>query len=750
MGTTRRISPWYRVTFGPCLPQRKFRVKTRPMYNKDTTSLYSHSLGCITVVLLAFINGSDAQTEAAEGITNSIGMQLARIPAGEWMMGSADGLPDAQEDERPRHRVRITAPFYIGRYEVTQAEFEKVMGPDHQFFFTPGGAGETSVRGLDTSRFPAELVTWWDAIQFCDKLSFQPKELAARRVYHLPTEAEWEYACRAGTQTAFHFGDSLGTDRANFDGTYPFGDAPPGPFRGRTVAVGSFPANQFGLYDMHGNVWEWCADWYRRDYYGAARLEDPKGPNEGTRRVIRGGDWYSDGRDCRSAFRYADVPGGTFYALGMRVVMTYGDAKQVVRETMSAPAAVNMLDARVEEKPLPSGRGEDWPRWRGPRGNGTWRGPQLEEQWPERGLRRLWRRPIGGGYGGIAVIHGQVYVMDRQQEPDEVERVLALDADSGKVLWEHAYAVDYSNVEYGNGPRVTPTVADGQVYTLGATGQMCCLNANNGQVIWQQDFVQQFQAHIPLWGVSASPVLFENLVIAHAGGQPEGCLVALDRTTGQRVWNCLPDPAGYATPILIQSVGQPQLVSWTPTHVRGVDPRDGGSLWSVPFVVENGTSVSTPIYQEGIVLVSGYYSGTIAIQLGPDRTDAEVIWEDRRNLRGVMSQALYQNDHGYLLDRRHGLTCFELATGQKIWDDNNRITPKGRNPQATMVWLGDEDRAIILNSAGELILARLNSTGYHEQSRASIIGETWAHPAYAGRRVYARSDSEVVCFSLTK
>ncbi len=664
------------------------------------------------------------------------------------MMGSAEDMPDAQEDERPHHHVQITSPFYFGVYEVTQAEFAQVMGPDHLFFFNPQGPGQNSVQGLDTSRFPADQITWWDAMQFCEKLSFAPKERAAGRVYHLPTEAQWEYACRAGTQTVFHSGQSLSAEQANFNGRYPFGDAAPGPFRGRTVAVGSFLANPFGLHDIHGNVWEWCADWYLRNYYNTSDAQDPPGPRQGTRRVIRGGDWYSDARDCRSAFRYADVPDGTFYALGMRVMMTYGDAEKLVRKTKRPTSTKFTAGVQGETSLSAVGSGEDWPRWRGQRGDGSWHAPQLPKKWPAHGLRRLWRQPIGGGYGGIAVSAGQLYVMDRQLEPLEIERILAFDARSGKLLWEHKYEVDYSDVAYGNGPRTTPTVIGHHVYSLGATGQLFCLSTDTGQVIWHQDFVKTFQASVPLWGVSASPVQFEDLLIVHAGSQPEGCLVALDRMTGEKQWNCLPDPAGYATPILVQISGQTQLISWTPTHVRGVDPRNGESLWSVPFTIENGTSVATPIYQEGITMVSGYYNGSLAIRLGPDQTDAEVIWEDRRNLRGLMSQALYQNGYGYLLDKRHGLTCFELATGQKVWDDNNRMTPKGRNPQATMVWLEDEDRAIILNSAGELILARLNPTGYHEESRTSIIGETWAHPAYSRGRVYARSDSELVCFSL--
>ena len=138
----------------------------------------------------------------------------------------------------------------------------------------------------------------------------------------------------------------------------------------------------------------------------------------------------------------------------------------------------------------------------------------------------------------------------------------------------------------------------------------------------------------------------------------------------------------------------------------------------------------------------------MAIRLGENPSEATVAWQDRRNLRALMAQPLYRDNEVYLLDKRHGLSCFELATGKKLWYDDNRMTPKGRNPQATMVWLNDEDRAIVLNSDGELILTRFTPDGYHEDARTKIIGRTWAHPGYAGNCVYARSDTEIVCVLL--
>jgi outer membrane protein assembly factor BamB len=171
-------------------------------------------------------------------------------------------------------------------------------------------------------------------------------------------------------------------------------------------------------------------------------------------------------------------------------------------------------------------------------------------------------------------------------------------------------------------------------------------------------------------------------------------------------------------------------------------------LWTIPFEVNYGTAIANPVFEDGLILVSSYYDGSLAIRPGSSRIGAEVVWRDRRNLRGLMSQPLFRDGHTWLIDKRHGLTCFELTTGKKLWDDDNRLTPKGRNPQATLVWLSEGDRAIVLNSDGDLILIRLNTDGYIEESRTNIIGRTWAHPAYAGNCVYARSDTEIICVLL--
>ena len=205
------------------------------------------------------------------------------------------------EAEQPQHRVRITKPYYLGMYEVTQGEYERVMGTNPSAF-SHSGSSSAKVSRQDTSRLPVETVSWEEAVEFCRRLSALPEEQAAARVYRLPTEAEWEFACRAGTTTPFHFGSQLSGREANCNGNYPYGTSTKGPYLERPMTVGSYGANGFVLYDMHGNVWEWCSDWSKRDYTPTA-VSDPTGPASGSARVRRGGSWLHYAKYCRSANR---------------------------------------------------------------------------------------------------------------------------------------------------------------------------------------------------------------------------------------------------------------------------------------------------------------------------------------------------------------------------------------------------------------------------------------------------------------
>ena len=266
--------------------------------------------------------------------TNSLGMKLALIPAGEFLIGSPESEKLRDKNEH-QHRVRITRPFYMGVYDVTLGDFLTFY---HASGYKTeaetdgkGGWGYDSAGKVEkkpeytfwnwgkkqTDDHPVVNVSWNDAQSYCAWLS--KKE---GKTYRLPTEAEWEYACRAGTTTVFHYGDLLSSNDANFNGNFPYGDAAKGPYVGNTTSVGSYRPNAFGLYDMHGNVCQWCQDWSDMDYYGNSPTDDPQGPaaRHVRVRVLRGGGWNYYAVDCRSARRLAGEPSDRLYFFGFRVV----------------------------------------------------------------------------------------------------------------------------------------------------------------------------------------------------------------------------------------------------------------------------------------------------------------------------------------------------------------------------------------------------------------------------------------------
>jgi formylglycine-generating enzyme required for sulfatase activity len=279
-------------------------------------------------------------------ITNSIGMQFVLVPAGEFLMGSPASDRDAELDEKPQHRVRITRSFFLGICEVTQQEYQRVMGAN------------PSSEQLSPQQ-PVETISWLDAVEFCNRLSAKEKlspycEASGETVnvlggngYRLPTEAEWEYACRAGSTTKWSCGDD--PQRLVLYSWYK------GNSGSNAHPVGQKAPNAFGLYDMHGHMWEWCWDWYGKDYYQHSPAEDPQGPSSGSLRVERGGDaWNNDPPHLRSAYRDHQYPSRRYRDLGFRVARTSNEA----------PPAQVVADRGQGDAPAEGGR-EDSPADRG-------------------------------------------------------------------------------------------------------------------------------------------------------------------------------------------------------------------------------------------------------------------------------------------------------------------------------------------------------------------------------------------------
>jgi formylglycine-generating enzyme required for sulfatase activity len=249
-------------------------------------------------VLASYVPIQADSKDLPKTITNNLGMKFVWIPPGSFMMGSPK-----EEKERGMgvdetlHKVTLTKGFFMAVYTVTQEQWKKVMENNPSYF-----KGEKNL--------PVEMVSWNDCQTFIAKLREKEK-----KAYRLPTEAEWEYACRAGTTTPFHFGETISTDQANYNGNVTYGNGKKGKYREKTTPVGSFPANAWGLFDMHGNVYQWCRN--QIGYY--PQKVDRQGPEKVEIRVLRGGSWYDDPQDCRSASRIGSMPGVPYWNAGCRV-----------------------------------------------------------------------------------------------------------------------------------------------------------------------------------------------------------------------------------------------------------------------------------------------------------------------------------------------------------------------------------------------------------------------------------------------
>ncbi|MCA1962573.1 MAG: PQQ-like beta-propeller repeat protein, partial [Prosthecobacter sp.] len=316
-------------------------------------------------------------------------------------------------------------------------------------------------------------------------------------------------------------------------------------------------------------------------------------------------------------------------------------------------------------------------------------------------------------------------------------------------LWAHAWPADYGQMDYANGPRASVTLHEGRAYALGATGMAVCLDAENGRPIWQVDTVAAYGARVPTWGFAASPMIDGPRVLLHVGAPSPGAVLALDRLTGQLLWRGGADPAGYCTPEIIHHQGRRQLIVWGPEHIQSLDPDSGMEFWKWPYKITYGVSIAQPLYHDGLLLVSGYWHGTRTLRLGAEPAQVSLAWSDEKNICGLMSAPLYREGVVYLLDKNRGLQAVELHTGKILWSDDNTLTPQDRNPQMSLVWLRQSDGlASLLNASGELVHVRLGREGFEELARHQIIGKTWAHPAFAGNRVYARSDTELLAWEL--
>ncbi len=302
-------------------------------------------------------------------------------------------------------------------------------------------------------------------------------------------------------------------------------------------------------------------------------------------------------------------------------------------------------------------RADEWPQWRGPKRDGVWRETGLVEHFASDKLKLRWRVPLASGYSGPTVADGRVYVTDRLVEPKPIERVHAFDWRDGKTLWTQEYECPYVDVGYTDGPRASVTVDDGRAYSLGTMGNLLCLDAAKGDILWQKDLAQQYKIRMPIWGLAASPLVEGDLLVCQVGG-PNACVVAFDKRSGEERWKALDDRASYSAPIVIEQGGQRVLVVWTGDNVVGLNPQSGDVYWRHPFTPTRMViGIATPSVGADRLLVSSFYDGSLVLALDRSQPKVAEVWrrlgpdeQHTNSLHAMIGTPLVEGDYIYGVD----------------------------------------------------------------------------------------------------
>src|SRR5216683_566136 len=380
-------------------------------------------------------------------------------------------------------------------------------------------------------------------------------------------------------------------------------------------------------------------------------------------------------------------------------------------------------------------RADDWPEIRGKGRLGVWNETGILEKFPAGGLKVLWRTPVGAGYTGPSVANGRVFLMDYRetQRLRGIERALALDEKTGKILWTQEWPANYGGISWPVGPRATPTVDGDRVYVVGADGKMFCLNVKDGSIIWKKDYAADYKADHRTWafdwGFSSSPLVDGERLICLAGGAR-------------------------------------QLIIWYPGAVASLDPVTGKILWQQPYKVGGSMTVALPVQHGSELFLTTFYDGPLMLTLDDKKPAASVLWKGKSDseiltdgLHAVLTTPVMIGEYIYGICSYGQFRCLRAKTGERVWETQAVTKERARWASGHMVLHGD--RLFINNDRGELIIVEPRPDGYNEISRTFLIKPTsppenrrelinvnWSHPAYANKHIYARNDEEIICASL--
>jgi outer membrane protein assembly factor BamB len=402
---------------------------------------------------------------------------------------------------------------------------------------------------------------------------------------------------------------------------------------------------------------------------------------------------------------------------------------------VTAPAAAGQPAAIPTAAPA---RRNYWTNFRGPARDGRYDEQPIRTNW-QGGLPLLWKQPSGGGYSSFSVADGVAFTIE-QRRGQEV--VAAYQVETGRELWTHAWDALYTD-STGDGPRATPTWHEGRLYALGATGELRCLDARNGRLVWSKNILKDAGASNIPWGMAASPLVVDDKVVVIPGGSNGKSVVAYNARTGAPAWGALGDTASYTSPMLVTLAGRRQILAVTARRAAGLAPEDGTVLWDFPWANSIGINVSQPIVvgANRFFISAGYGKGAALVELSNagGKLSAASVWE-KASMKNKFNSSVLHDGYVYGLDEGL-LTCVDVSTGEQKW--------KARGYGYGQVVLAS-GHLIVTTEEGEIALVRATPAGHTELARfPALEGKTWNCPAIANGRLLVRNATQMACYKLS-
>jgi outer membrane protein assembly factor BamB len=380
-----------------------------------------------------------------------------------------------------------------------------------------------------------------------------------------------------------------------------------------------------------------------------------------------------------------------------------------------------------------------WTNFRGARRDGKYDEGSVATNWPANGLPVLWKQPVGIGHASFVVADGKAYTIEQRRSQ---EVVAAYDINNGRELWTQKWNAEFKD-STGDGPRATPTWDQGRIYALGATGELRCLDANSGAVIWRKNILSDNAAQNLQWAQAASPLIVDDKVIVLPGGANGKSVVAYNKNIGAPVWKVLDDQQAYVSPMLVELAGRRQIVVVSSFRVVGLAPENGALLWSYPWDTDMGINVSQPIVvdRNRFFISSGYGKGAALVEVkgSGNSFTASTIWENK-NMKNKFNSSVLHNGYIYGLDEQI-LVCLDVNTGERKWKD-------GRYGFGQVILAGDH--LIVTSDQGDVALVKASPDKYTEVARfKGVEGQTWNYPAIAGGKLLVRNSTEMAAFDIS-